>query len=129
MKIYTSYFGKTKTVKQAGILPVCIAVSIPRWYSGEVYAKLMPTYAMLNMSEEAYRKRYFEILGRLSASDVVKELEELSKGKDVAIMCYEKDSNRCHRNYVRNWLIEELGIEVEEFRTELERTEMPGLFD
>jgi len=128
MKIYTSYFSKCSQLKKHNVTPVCIAVGIPKWFDGQVYAKLMPRYEMLSMNAEKYRKKYFEILGRLSAGDVVKELEKMSDGKDVAILCYEKEPCKCHRGIVALWLTEETGMEIEEFKTEAERYEQQTFF-
>ncbi len=128
MKIYTSYFGKCKKILQYNITPICIAVGVPKFFNGARCPELAPRYDMLKMSVENYERDYFKILSRLSAADIVENLEKLSEGKDVAIMCYEKDLDKCHRRYVKNWLEKELGIKVKEFLTETERTEQPSLF-
>ena len=46
----------------------------------------------------------------------MKQLQELAggKGKDIALICYEKPGEFCHRNIVREWL-KEFGYKVEEY--------------
>ena len=38
--MYTGYFGKIKTYKKAGLIPVSICGKAPDWYTGHQYKKL-----------------------------------------------------------------------------------------
>ena len=40
--MYTGYFGKIKTYKKAGLIPVSICGKAPDWYTGHQYKKLAP---------------------------------------------------------------------------------------
>ena len=114
--IYTSYFGRLRDLTRNGIQPVAISRSVPAGFAGRRIMELAPTWAMLKMSDEDYDRCYEKILERIDRDELVESFE----GKDVALLCWEKDINECHRKRVGEWL-REGGYEVEEFRREKEK--------
>ena len=120
MKIYTSYFAVLRRIPEH-IVPVSICLKAPDWFTGTQYKTLAPTSSILyqqksNPDESRYISRFnSEILGVLNREHVVKELENLSDGKDVVLLCYEKPTSFCHRYLIANWLIETLENKVEEW--------------
>lgn len=54
------------------------------------------------------------MLRYLSQEKVVADLEKLSGGKDIALICYEKSGSFCHRHVVARWL-GKAGFVVKEF--------------
>ena len=60
MKIYTSYFAKLGMLLQQGIVPICIARGIPRFYNGAVDHSVAPYGWMLSgkISREEYIDAY-----------------------------------------------------------------------
>lgn len=131
MKIYTSYFSNMKAFCKMGIVPVSIARFSPRWYSGLRYTEVAPYSYMLGdkCSREEYIERYNTILSHFSPSEVVKKLESLSQGKDVALCCYEKPSDFCHRHLLAEWLSKN-GYEVKEWEKEdVNTVQETSLFD
>lgn len=127
MRIYTSNFHTVKDLVGAGIHPIGIARFEPKWYRGPNYKRLAPTGDMIRMSEEDYKPRFDIILSRLEVQSVVKDLEEIGGGKDVALLCYERPGEFCHRQMVANWL-GAAGIEVVEWTAPVEEAP-PSLFD
>jgi uncharacterized protein YeaO (DUF488 family) len=115
MVIYTSYFAKVKALNKKGIETIGIAVSPPQFYYGQHYKELAPRFNMLRMSNERYDVEFKKMLSRLDPKTVVEDLKKLSKGKDIALLCFEKDPLECHRSMVATWLERNLGIEVKEF--------------
>jgi len=113
MKIYTGNFANIKKYTAAGLFPVSIALSA-RYFNGALYRKLNPDYSYMNDLESEYTPKFEQKLRNLSAKSVVKELEELSLGKDVVLLCHEKAGEFCHRRLVADWLNRELGIDVPE---------------
>ena len=116
--IYTTYFAKLRKLPD-NIEPISIAIYPIRNWSGKQYKKLAPTAQILSDykktgDEIAYTEKYQTRLSRLDADEVVKELRALAKDKDIALVCYEKPSDFCHRHLVAKWLKAE-GYEVEEF--------------
>ena len=60
-------------------------------------------------------------LAALDARQTCAKLEDLSKGRDIALLCYEKphiDEDWCHRGLIAAWLHSEIGIKVHEWGLE-----------
>lgn len=118
MKIYTSYFGNLKRLKADGIVPVGIARFPPKWFGGLNYQKPAPMAFMLidNVTEAEYISLYIKyVTDRLDARVVVRELEQLTHGRDCALLCYEKPDDFCHRHLFADWLSSKIGEPIEEY--------------
>ena len=121
--IYTSYFGKLKSLPK-NIVPVAICGSLPEWYHRGWYKKLAPTWEIWkhwdeNHDEVRYRETYFStVLAKLNQDTVVEELNEFIRnyplGTEIALICYEKPEDFCHRHLVAEWL-QEAGYQVQEY--------------
>ena len=120
MKIYTTYFAKlNKLPKDIVVIP--ISNGIPKYLdsslSGMKYKKLIPPWYIVkdyqeDKDEAKYTARYKElILNHLDPTVVCAELERMSQGKDVALVCYEKSGDFCHRHIVSEWM-REAGYDV-----------------
>lgn len=109
MKIYTSYFARAKRLPD-GIVPVSISLWPPRDYSGARTQLLAPSKGILseykaNPDWGRYVERFSaEILSQRDAAAVIGILEGMSGGKDVCLLCFEKDPSACHRSLVAEWL-------------------------
>lgn len=120
MKIYTTYFSRLKDLVD-GIVPISIAIKAPAGYDILTYRALAPTWAILKAYKDskdkgAYIEEYTEqILSKLTVEQVVDELAFLSNGQDVALVCWEKPSEFCHRQLISEWF-NNYGIEVEEYQ-------------
>jgi len=114
MKIYTSYFGNMRNIKDANLTPISIALKKPDFYFGASIKQLAPAPDMLKLDPYAYRKRFSLILRSINPHALLKHIEKLSAGKDAVLLCYEKEGF-CHRHLVAQWLKEKTGFEVEEF--------------
>lgn len=129
MKIYTSYFGKSKKLQEKGIVMVSISLYPPKWYVGAMTRTVAPSNDILRNSkgEEDYTRRFkSEILSRVSPDRFINELNYFGRGKDIALCCFEKPGEFCHRHIVAEWLKEKLGIEVEEFDVKKEPRYVQG---
>ena len=115
--IYTSYFARIKDLPP-NVIPVSIAAKAPDWFTGIQYKVLAPTYELLMKYKEDhdgvyYRKYYNEhVTDLLDPNIVAKDMASL--GQDVALLCYEKPEDFCHRHLVGKWL-DDHGIACEEF--------------
>lgn len=109
MKIYTSYFDNMKNLENITFISIC--GKAPEWYDGVQYKRLAPKYGFFMEWKKNKDNNYYiehfnkEVLDKLNVDDVVKDLEALSDGKDVCLLCYEKVGEFCHRHLVANWLI------------------------
>ncbi len=115
--IYTSYFAKLKSLPP-NIVPISIAAKAPYWYHGLEYKVLAPKYDFLmkwkeDHDDSAYIKCYREqVLDVLDINIVLNDFN--SVGEHVALLCYEKPEDFCHRHLVGKWL-DEHGIACEEY--------------
>ena len=106
--LYTSYFAKLNKLPD-NIVPISICGKAPDWYSGLQYKRLAPRFDMFmewkrTHDNEYYIKEYSRLVtSGLDTSKVAKDLYDLSGGKDVALLCYEKPSDFCHRHLVAEW--------------------------
>ena len=113
--IYTSYFAKLKSLPE-NIIPISICGKAPDWYKGLQYKKLAPKYGFFmewkkNHDNDYYIKCFSEqVLDKLNALTVMRDLIDLVNsmedhiGKEIALICYEKPSDFCHRHLVTEWL-------------------------
>jgi hypothetical protein len=115
MKIYTSYFGKIKKLKENCIVPIGIARFPPKYVSIRSIFDLSPRPDMLRMSEEKYDREFMKILSKLNPNEMLRRMEEISGGWDCALLCFEKSGDPCHRYMVAQWLNRELGLDVTEY--------------
>lgn len=117
--IYTSYFAKLRKIP-SNIISIAISAKSPDWYKGLEYKKLAPKYDFFiewkkNHDNDYYIKCFNEqILNKLNPKEVVECLYQLSDGKDIVLICYEKPGDFCHRHLVADWLNKN-GYEVKEW--------------
>ncbi len=137
MKIYTSYFGNAKALAKEGIRIVSVACWQPRFLPVPVVmADVAPTPWMVKKaSHQQYLDAYRQILSKLDAYDFIERLERAYGGADVALCCYEKPGDFCHRHLLAEYLTAKTGIEIKEFEAtppapkKPKKIEPPSLFD
>lgn len=123
--IYTSYFAKIKELEKNNIIPISICAKAPDWYKGLQYKKLAPKYGFFmewkkNHDNDYYIKHFqSEVLDQLDAADVILDLSRLIYSfnigeNNIALICYEKPSDFCHRHLVSEWLNQH-GFKCEEW--------------
>lgn len=130
MEVYTSYFGMKAKLEAEGIVPVSIALWKPKWYEGLEYKKIAPKAFMLKgeYSQEEYVVFYNRfILDKLDVDEVIQDLERLGDGKDIALLCYEKPGDFCHRHLFADWVLNQTGWEIPEFRPRPKRQDNSDL--
>ena len=110
MKIYTTYFANVKNLPHE-IVPVAISRGVPRWHSGmKRYLALAPTpdifYNWCEFhNEDSYRFEYMQYLNsQLPRSEILGVLEAMSNGRDVALVCFERPGEFCHRHLVAEYI-------------------------
>ena len=135
--IYTSYFAKLKQIEELNIIPVSICGRCPNWYKGNQYKKLAPNYKIFmawkqNQDNDFYAEHFQkEILDNRNINIVLQDLfnffstdqQEFIKNShipywmnnnfNIALICYEKPSDFCHRHLVADWMTKN-GIPVKE---------------
>lgn len=135
--IYTSYFAKLKSLPD-NVVPISICGKAPDWYTGLQYKKLAPKYDFFIKWKENHDNDYYikcfneQVLDTLDINRVVADLhlklsEEVraqmqspfynNPNWHIALICYEKPGDFCHRHLVAKWLNEN-GIECKEWGNE-----------
>lgn len=121
--LYTSYFAKLKILTHEGITPVAICGKSPEWYNGFEYKKLAPKWGFFSEWKKNHDNHFYvrcfneQVLDKLDINGVITDLNELTHwSKDIALLCYERPEDFCHRHLVANWLREN-GLQVKEFGT------------
>lgn len=128
MKIYTSYFAKAAILRKAGIVPIGVALWPPRFFRGISMKQVAPRRYMLDdrLTDEEYIRMYRnDVLRLVDARSFIQDLERASRGVDVALCCFEKPGDFCHRHILAKWLNEQTGIEVSEFGVAESKQETP----
>jgi hypothetical protein len=119
MKIWTSYYSITKGLIKANLKPIGISLYPPQWFlmSGQKnFEMLAPSREIFAIKSEAmYALRFNEYLETLDAANIFEALGDLAKGNDMALLCFEKPGEFCHRHLVSKWLERELAISVKEW--------------
>lgn len=134
--VYTSYFGKMRSFP-ANVIPVAICGGIPEWYTGAWYKAPAPKYGFFQQWKKTHDNEYYiqhyndEVLSKLNKSKVIIDIhmmvpEEIrtgmqesvwtSKEVHVALLCYEKPEDFCHRHLFAAWLNRTEGLEVTEWK-------------
>lgn len=117
--IYTCYFAKMKSLPNS-VVTISICGKAPEWYHGHQYKKLAPKYEFFKKWQETHDNEYYircfkeQVLSGLDPKEVVSELISLAGTEDIALICYEKPGDFCHRHLVAQWL-KEAGYAVEEY--------------
>jgi uncharacterized protein YeaO (DUF488 family) len=128
MKIYTTYFAKLKKLPDdIAIVPISNSVPgsdrqgtshsnlenmkykrlVPPWYVVKTYKD--------NGDKDQYTESYQKlILSQLDPHKVVEDFKRMVGYRDVALVCYEKSSDFCHRHIVAQWL-RDAGYDVSEW--------------
>lgn len=118
--IYTTYFPNLRKLP-ASITPVSICGKAPDWYKGLQYKKLAPKYDFFMKWKETHDNNYYvkcfkeQVLNKLHPDEVLAEIYALAQTRDIALVCYEKPGDFCHRHLVADWLTEN-GFETHEWQ-------------
>ena len=118
--IYTSYFAQIRNFPE-NVIPIAICGGLPQWYSGLWYKKVAPKYKFFMEWKENHDNEFYiehfnkEVLEPLDRVIVLNEIQLLipeeiraqmdapvwrSDSVHVALICYEKPEDFCHRHLV-----------------------------
>lgn len=125
--IYTSYFAQIRNFPD-NVIPISICGKAPAGYKGLQYKKVAPKYGFFmewkkNHDNDFYIEHYEkEVLATLNPRGVVDELYDKlsddlkaiikaegtykarSQKVHIALICYEKPGDFCHRHLLADWL-------------------------
>lgn len=107
--IYTSYYAKVKDLPKE-IVPISISGKAPIGWTGLEFKRLAPKYDFFARYKQDHDKLHYttcynmQVLRNLDVHSVVKQLQQLAGSENIALICYEKSSDFCHRHLVADWL-------------------------
>ena len=112
--IYTTYFTNLRNLPKH-IVPISICGKPPNGWDGLQYKKLAPKYDFFMKWKKNHDNDYYiaqfnkKVLGHITPTEVVMELHHLCDKSiysyvDIALVCYEKPGDFCHRHLVAEWL-------------------------
>ena len=111
--IYTTYFAKLKKLPE-NIIPIAICAKPPAGYKGPIYRALAPKYDFyaqwkITKDNELFADNYVaQVLNQLNPVKVIADLyHQIGEARcscDIALVCYEKSTDFCHRHLVSDWL-------------------------
>lgn len=116
--IYTGYFARTKIYENAGLVPISISRWSPKWFNGEKCTSLAPSPDLLNRYKEgtaSIQDYESEFLAMLNTIDVRNIVENLARGRDIVLCCYEKPTDFCHRHLIAKYLNDKYDMDIQEY--------------
>ena len=120
--IYTGYYAKIKKYEEVGLIPVAISGKVPDFYDGMTYPDFAPRYEMFQRWKKGeidnfgYTEEYRKYLNTLDKGEIKQDFDSPYKCNNMILLCYEKDGEFCHRHILADWLEENMGFKVEEFK-------------
>lgn len=123
--VVTSYMSKIRELYQDGFTGFCVARFPPSWWKGRCLRAFAPSEGLLRRMHDAAISKteisYFdEYLRELenNPEGVALALQDMRTAafvgnkKKVALLCYEKEHNTCHRSVLANYL---KGMDLQDF--------------
>ena len=121
--IFTSYFSMIRNFP-SNVIPIGISRWEPKWYTGLNDKTVSPSKELLslykgdNIDENSYTSAYKEELSKVDLDAFVRRINNAvgytedglpiseSKTNHVALLCYEKPDDFCHRHILASILTE-----------------------
>lgn len=113
MRIFTSYYANVRNLNEDEFTFISISSSRPKWLMGvTVYDlpvlhphwDLINSWKNQNISWKEYTAWYYNQLRPVNPKNVYDRICELSRGKDVVLLCWEGREEPCHRHLIGPWL-------------------------
>jgi len=119
--VKTGFFKQITESKNNGYVSISLYPSNNNYISYE-YKSLAPNWKLFEnlnkkkISEKQFINSYMEQLFCLKAKTVYEDLKNLVFGFEPIIMTNASKNKFCHRHIVAEWLENELGIVIEEYK-------------
>ena len=120
-KIYTSYFAKANQFDDSKFIKIAISNSNPlNLFKAKIFIPdwktIVSPHKLGLISDEVYELRYVSQLDEKLEfiKDVLDKLVNLDK--DIILMCYESPEKFCHRRVLSEWIFDNFGYSIEEYK-------------
>lgn len=120
--IYTGYYAKLKKYEEAGLVLVAISSVIPKFFDGLTYEEFAPRKEMFQKWKNGeidnfeYAIMYKDYLDSLDKEEIREDFDSPHKCDNMILLCYEKSGDFCHRHVLADWLEDNFGYKVEEYK-------------
>ena len=120
--IWTGYYAKLKEYEKVGLVPVAISGKVPKFYDGLIYKEFAPRWETFKkwkneeISDIKYVEEYKKYLDSLDKEEIRFDFDSPHKCGNMILLCYEKSGDFCHRHALADWLEENFGYRVEEYK-------------
>jgi hypothetical protein len=121
--IYTGYYAKLSKYREAGLEPVAISGKVPDFYEGLTYPDFAPRWETFKkwkngeIGNSRYTQMYKFHLDTLDNNEIKGDFGPYNvEGNDIVFLCYEKSGEFCHRHALADWLEENFGWKIEEYK-------------
>lgn len=121
----TSYYGNLKNLHADGFVPISVSRGVPKFYQGAQFIELAPSWALIKAPIADYVPEYKHVLSKLDPTDVLKSLLRISGGAKIALLCYEKPGEFCHRRLIAEWLEPAIQMSVAEVEVQPSASKQP----
>lgn len=113
--IYTTYFARLRGMPSA-VVPVAISNTLPNGVDMLHAPELAPPWEAVTDYKHTgdrnlFRESYYRALSLVDRS----VFDALISSGPIALVCYEKDPQQCHRSLLGEWLKEHYNVEVAEW--------------
>lgn len=132
MRLFTSYFANRTLKTRPDLVRVCIALFPPGWRGAfdEEVKLLAPTFELFRrkLPRDEFRRLYHHHLDSIGVGRISAELEAVSRrfdGRDLILLCYERDAAKCHRSDLAAWMLSQTGQPIEELPRPAPRPRAP----
>lgn len=118
MEIYTSYMANWRHF--ANCIPVSIMAFTPKYFDGVTIPTLAPSQKLLTdyknkkITFSEYSNLYYAYLERYGSQNVMRDICEISKGKDIVLLCTCKNLLKCHRLVLADFIEKNSNVKVRE---------------
>ena len=114
LKVVTSYFAAPALRRRPDLVRVGIVLAKPWWWVGELpnVEELAPAPHTLGLKGEEFERAYRRKLERVGVETIRARLAQVSEehgGRELVLLCYEKDREACHRGIFAAWWHERTG--------------------
>ena len=116
--IYTSNYARCSRFPNA----YAISVGLKEWNNHLPQLKeVAPTWEMVTkkLSEEEYTRQYLKLL-ELRKFNPYEFVNKFSNNEDHFLLCYESPNEFCHRRILAEYIYNETGIEIPEWKNQKE---------
>jgi uncharacterized protein DUF488 len=124
VRLATSYYAAGERIRHSGMLGVGISVGKPPWplpYPHTFLDSAAP-YGLLQVADqETFEARYVERLDRIGVDHFRDEFSVIATEHDaqgLALLCFEKAGEECHRRLWAYWWERQTGEHVPELAAE-----------